>query len=32
MGKGSCAQNIKKARMQPEKGILKIVKNKSRSY
>jgi hypothetical protein len=32
MGKGSCAQNNKKARMQQEKGTLKIVKNKSRSY
>jgi len=32
MGKGSCTQNIKKARMQQGKGNPKIVKNKSRNY
>jgi hypothetical protein len=32
MGKGSYTQNIKKASMQQKKGILKYVKNKSRTY
>jgi len=32
MGKGSWAQNSKKAGMQQEKEILKIAKNKSRVY
>jgi hypothetical protein len=32
MGKGSYTQNIKKAGMQQEKGIPKIVKNKYRTY
>ncbi len=30
MGKGSCTQNITKARIHQEKGILKIAKNKSK--
>jgi hypothetical protein len=32
MGKGSYAQNIKKAGMQQEKDIQKILKNKYRTY
>jgi len=32
MGKGSCAQDIKKAEMHQKKGTLKIVKKKSSSY